>query len=442
MPLEWKYWQGQTIDGKFPLGEYLGGSENSAVFLTSLSPPQKIAIKLLVIDGNATDAKSMDRQLSLWNSAKQLSYPHIIRVLESWQYSFGENAVLYVVMEYAEENLSMILPTRALTPTETREMLGPVLEALTYIHGQGFVHGHIKPSNIMAVAEKLKISCDGITAIGVPDHHLEKLNPYIPPEAASEGLSTAADIWSLGVTLVEVLTQRLPQIHSDAEKENVVATLPSPFREIASQCLWIDPKQRCTLTDIRKLLHSPVRVSLPVASAPAATPRRRSLAGPIAIAALLAAILGGVFLFEHRGSSSTQSDQATQTSATPASNPQTEAKVSTGSDGSVSEGSGSVAPRKATRRVLPDVSNNALRTIHGTIKVKVRVRVDSGGNVENARLESRGPSRYFANKSLDAAKQWRFDPAGSDNKNVPSEWDLEFRFSSASRQVREKPALH
>ncbi len=445
MPLEWKNWQGQTINGKFPLGEYLGGSENSAVFLTTLSPPQKIAVKLLAMDGNAVDAnkldaKSVDRRLSLWNSAKQLSYPHIIRVLGSGQYSFEGNAVLYVVMEYAEENLSMILPTRALTPTETQEMLDPVLEALAYIHGQGFVHGHIKPANIMAVAEKLKISCDGITSVGEPDQHPKTRNPYLPPEAASEGLSTATDVWSLGVTLVEVLTQRLPQIRSDAEIENVVSTLPSPFRNIASECLRADPTQRCTLTDIRKLLHSPVPASPPVASAPAVTHKRRSLAGPIVIAALLAAILGGAFLFEHRSPSSPQTDQTTQTPVTPASNPPEESRVA---PNPASSGSavGPVASGRVIRRVLPDVSNNALRTIHGTIKVKVRVRIDSGGNVENARLESRGPSRYFANKSLDAAKQWRFDPAGSDNKNVPSEWDLEFRFSSASRQVREKPVV-
>jgi TonB family protein len=440
MPLEWKRWQGQTINGKFLLGEYLGGSENSAVFLTTLSPLQRIAIKLLAIDQNATDAKRVDRQLFLWNFAKQLSHPHIIRLLESGQYSSEGNAVLYVVMEYAEENLSTVLPTRALTPVETREMLDPVLEALAYIHNQGFVHGHIKPANIMAIAEKLKISCDGMSAIGESDQHPEKRNAYLPPEAASAGLSTATDIWSLGVTLVEVLTQRLPQISSDAEKVGVGSALPNPFRNIVMQCLRTDPTQRCTVEDIRTQLHSPVTASVPAAIPAAASPGRRSLAGPIAIGVLLAALLGGVFLFEHRSPSSPQTDQPTQTSATPASNPQTESRVAPNSTSS-GPPVGSVASGKVIRRVLPDVSNNALRTIHGTIKVKVRVQVDTGGNVENARLESRGPSRYFASKSMDAAKQWRFEPAGSDNKNAPSEWDLEFRFSNASRQVREKPVL-
>ena len=42
--------------------------------------------------------------------------------------------LLYVVMEHAEENLSEILPQRALTPSEARDMLGLVLDALSNLH--------------------------------------------------------------------------------------------------------------------------------------------------------------------------------------------------------------------------------------------------------------------------------------------------------------------
>jgi len=455
MPLEWKHWQGQTINGKFALGEYLGGSENSAVFLTSLSHPQKAAIKLLAIDANKIDAneieakeldakkldaQNVDRQLSLWASAKELSHPHIVRLLESGQYSLEEKPLLYVVMEYAEENLSAILPTRALTLTETREMLDPVLEVLAYIHGQGFVHGHIKPSNIMAVDDNLKISSDGITKVGQSGQHSAKGSSYLPPEAASGGLSTAADIWSLGITLVEVLSQQAPIIRSDEEAEGVVSALPQPFREIAAQCLRVDPQQRCTIAEIQNQLHSPVSVSIPAVSTPAAQNTRR---GPIILAAtvLLATVLGGLFLFKHRSAQSEPPEETmqTQVASPPGSNAEKKAVTDSVVSGSAV---GPVAPGKVIHRVLPDVSNNALRTIQGTIKVKVRVQVDAGGNVENARLESSGPSRYFANKAVEAAKQWKFEPLLPNGKNVPGQWDLEFRFGSTSRQVRERPVLH
>ena len=56
-------------------------------------------------------------------------------------------------MEATEEDLSQILPQRRLTPEEAREMLGPVLDALSYLHGKGFAHGAIKPANIMAARQ-------------------------------------------------------------------------------------------------------------------------------------------------------------------------------------------------------------------------------------------------------------------------------------------------
>jgi hypothetical protein len=55
------------------------------------------------------------------------------------------------VMKYAEENLSQILPHWPLTPAEGREMLEPVLDVLVYVHGQGFVHGHIFAPTMLPV---------------------------------------------------------------------------------------------------------------------------------------------------------------------------------------------------------------------------------------------------------------------------------------------------
>ena len=76
------------------------------------------------------------------------------------------NGLVYSVTEFAEEVLSEIIPERPLSPRETQEMLSPVLDALIYLHGKGFVHGHLKPSNIMVVGNQLKISGDGLRGHG------------------------------------------------------------------------------------------------------------------------------------------------------------------------------------------------------------------------------------------------------------------------------------
>ncbi|MGH9512264.1 MAG: TonB family protein [Terriglobales bacterium] len=420
MPREWNRWLGRTIDNRFALREYLGGTEASGVFLTPLdsAPSQKAAIKLVVADPAKTQA-----QLSLWALVKKLSNPHLIRLFETGQCSLGEETFLYCVMEYAEENLSMILPTRALTPAETKEMLLPALDALACIHRHGFVHGHIKPSNIMAVSEQVKISSDGITPAGRANHLSAERNRYLPPEASTGQLTPAADVWSLGVTIAEVLTQRMPSF----DGRNIVPpALPSPFRNIVDQCLRPDPQQRCTIADIQKQLHPPAVPEHKTVAANPPKPLAKRRFPVLALIGVLLAILLGVFLVKHRNSSPEAAEQTTQTQISPPS-PQAEQNPATNSS----------SPGKVVRRVLPDVSKNALHTIHGTIKVRLRVFVDAAGGVERVRMESPGPSRYFESKSLDAAKQWKFEAPSESGKAVASEWNLEFRFNQTSSNVRE-----
>src|SRR3984957_6224137 len=201
-----KQWEGQIVDGIFPLRQYLGGSDHSAVFLTECGNgiPQRAVIKLFPFD-----FATADLQLSSWESAGQLSHPNLLRLFRSGKCRIEGHDLLYLVMEYAEEDLSQILPQRALTPEETRDMLGPVLDALEYLHARGFVHGDLKPANILATGDHLKLSSDRSSRIGESQNGSRRAGAYDPPEAASGRLTPAADVWSLGMTLVEVLTQHL-----------------------------------------------------------------------------------------------------------------------------------------------------------------------------------------------------------------------------------------
>src|SRR5579862_3537203 len=128
----WRQWEGQIIDGDLPLLQYLGGSSSSAVFLTAdpASPETKVAIKLLPGIPEEETAASIAR----WKVASQLSHPNLIRLYRVGRCQVADVAALYAVMEAAEEDLAQILPHRALTPEEVREMLAPVLEALSYLH--------------------------------------------------------------------------------------------------------------------------------------------------------------------------------------------------------------------------------------------------------------------------------------------------------------------
>src|ERR1035438_277380 len=133
-------WVGQVIDGKFPLLQWLGNSGSGGIFLTELDgdPSRKAAIKLIPSDEDAAQAR-----IRAWTSIATLSHPHLMRIFHTGSWCVDSNLLLYAVTEYAEENLSQILPERPLTPSETREMLEPVLDALGYLHTNGFVHGHL-----------------------------------------------------------------------------------------------------------------------------------------------------------------------------------------------------------------------------------------------------------------------------------------------------------
>src|SRR5437870_12714611 len=100
---------------------------------------------------------------------------------------------------------------------------------------------------------------------------------------------------------------------------------------------------------------------------------------------------------------------------------------------------GLVVPGKVVHQVLPDVPRSARNTIQGKVRVGVRVRVDPSGNVAGAKLDSPGPSRYFAELALKAARRWKFDPAKAGDKNVSSEWILRFQFGKAGTTVVSVP---
>ncbi len=155
-------WEGQVVDGKFPLQKWLGGSERCDVFRTELpgQPPQAAAIKLV-----SADAGNAERQVNRWQTVATLTHPNLLRVLHAGQCQINSTPLIYVVMEYAEEDLSQVMPLRALSPEEARETLMPLVAALSYLHEKSFVHSRIKPPNIMAVGDQLKLSSDSIHAV-------------------------------------------------------------------------------------------------------------------------------------------------------------------------------------------------------------------------------------------------------------------------------------
>jgi serine/threonine protein kinase len=88
-------------------------------------------------------------------------------------------------MEQAEEDLASVLRDRPLASAEAREMLTSVLDALAYVHAQGFAYGHLRPTNILAVDDCIKISSDCIVRTDELISKGEQPSPNDPPEVPS-----------------------------------------------------------------------------------------------------------------------------------------------------------------------------------------------------------------------------------------------------------------
>ena len=423
----WKTWEGRVVDGKFPLRQWLGGSDHSAVFLTELPglPSSKAAIKLIACDG-----AEADRQISRWRAAGQLSHPNLIRIYDAGRFRIESSPLLYVVMEYAEEDLSQILPQRPLVPGEAADMLPPLLDALSYVHSKQFVHSRIKPSNVLAVGNQLKLSADQVVPATEMSSARKRRDAYDAPEMAAGIVSPACDVWSVGVMLITALTQSASFAEGTSSNDpNLPAAVPEPFRGIARECLHLDPKRRCSIAEIQARLQ-PAGRSVPAAPSTAPQPRTPIKRGPIAAMLIIAGLIAlGVFFSRGKSGTAPTATQQTTPPTSPQAAPEPKPDAAVRASGVARKKAGA-AQGEVVHEVIPDVSKNSRNTITGTVKVTVQVEVDPSGKVTSAKLKNAGPSKYFAGIALKAAQRWEFSP-----QPTASTWLIQFRFKRSGTQA-------
>jgi hypothetical protein len=255
------------------------------------------------------------------------------------------------------------------------------------------------------------------------------------------------------MTMVAALT-RYPVARRHERSDIVLPASVTPaFAAAIRQCLSLDPARRPSATDLETQLEpaglGPSRPVLepPVKPAAARVEARRSRAkistayilGGIAV--LTGAVWSGVHLMRARVRLAQQapgapiSGAASAVVANAAGTAQTFARV--GARPASPPAAAAGAPTgPVLHEEIPRVPRSALDSIHGRIKVVVRVAVNEAGNVTATTLEYPGSSKYFARLASESAKAWRFAPASA---RQPRKWLLQFEFTGAGVEANAAP---
>lgn len=447
----WTQWEGRVVDGAFPLRRFLGGSSHSGVFVTQQRTDglPELAIKFVPADTIQAEA-----QLVQWGAASALSHPHLVRLFDVGRYRSGGRDYLFVVMEYADQTLAQILARRALAPEEVREMLLPTLDALTFLHRKQLVHGRLKPSNFLAVGDQLKLASDTIRPISHSATGGVRTSAYDPPELKERDINAAGDIWSLGMTLAEALTQRTTAWPD--ETVSLPANLPAPFANVVQRCLSVAPAARPTVLDIEAQFkpapsaQAKSTVAPPVQPAPRKNtpPQRARKQSPWLTALSFAPVISlavwlGLRFIDAEPVPSPSTPTAPPPPVVPsiveqAAEPQPRAADPVAAPAAENPPAPPTTTTSAdvVQEVMPDVPQAALERIRGRIHVTVRVLVAPSGEVIGTLMENPGPSKQFARLAEQAAGEWKFAPADMEDSRV---WALLFVFSRDGVAARATP---
>jgi serine/threonine-protein kinase len=201
------FFRGQTI-GKYRILSSLGSGGFGSVFLAEDTwIDKKVALK--VPHKQNLDFTELVKEPRLLAS---MSHPNIVTVLTAEK----QDDVFFIVMEYVpgETLEQVILREGAIELTRALDLTCQMCNAVDHAHKAGILHRDLRPGNMLVsesgrlkvtdfgTSRLLEIGAHGTTVIGSP--------PYMAPEQFYGKAVFASDVYSIGVTMYQMLTGSLP----------------------------------------------------------------------------------------------------------------------------------------------------------------------------------------------------------------------------------------
>ncbi|MFE2286358.1 serine/threonine-protein kinase [Streptomyces sp. NPDC059443] len=216
--------------GRWEVGELIGAGGWSTVHSArAVDDGEEVALKFLQTAGLAPRqarkvAESARREVELGRRAR---HPRLIRLLDSLVLSDPDrpslDGAIVLVMERARCSLRDLLDT-GVTEGEAARLIVGICEGLAHLHGSGWVHGDLKPENVLIMADgSVRLSDFGLATELTGTQGTHGYAPpmgtvdYLPPERWKAPLGErgvqirpSVDIWALGVMIHEAFASGAP----------------------------------------------------------------------------------------------------------------------------------------------------------------------------------------------------------------------------------------
>ena len=325
--------------GNYQILEEIGRGGMGVIYRARQRHSRRIVALKRVLSYHADSRDTLARFRREAEAAASLDHPNILPIYEVGE---SEDGVPFFTMKYAAGgSLQEVGPALRNDPRQVVRLLAKVARAVQYAHRQGILHRDLKPGNILldsraeplvsdfGLARWIDTSSDltrTLTIFGTPG--------YIAPEQA-EGpaaeLNPAADVYSLGAILFDLLSGRPPflgehalaVIHQAADKpaprlRSLVSNADRDLETICARCLEREPAARYLSAgdlaeDLERWLEGRPIIARPVLR-PAQlwrwSRRNPMLAGAGAALVAMLLLIGGLFTWHWRSATLAKAEMA------------------------------------------------------------------------------------------------------------------------------------
>ncbi len=230
------YFLGKTI-GDYQVIEVLDESGDTMVFKGFQPSMNRYVVLKILKPGVARNPLAVQQFFQQGELIAQMQHPNILEV-----YSSGQEEGLFYRAERLAEGGSLQDHLHLFRdPPQAFLFLKDIVGAVQYIHARGYIHGNLKPRNILMDARQSPLLAD----FGTPPSQAQMPSPYLAPEQVQGGMvDSRTDVYALGVLLFEIMTSQAPPTGVVVSLLAHRPDLPQALEQVVLKAMAQNPDQR------------------------------------------------------------------------------------------------------------------------------------------------------------------------------------------------------